>query len=234
VRYVGSLVADFHRNLLGGGIFAYPANTQEPAGKLRLLYEATRWPSSCEQAGGAATDGRSASWMSRPPSCTSARRCTSAARPTSSWRSASAGPERAWARERQPKRGGERSSGLPGGAGLPAGDADAARYGRLWRAGPVPVHARRAAHDVPRRLWTMRQYAGFGTAAETNARFKLLLAAGQTGSRSPSTCRRRWASTPTRRGREGEVGRVGVAIDTVEDMHTPCSTGSRSTRSPRR
>src|ERR1043165_9831401 len=40
VRYVGSLVADFHRNLLGGGIFAYPANRKSKNGKLRLLYEA--------------------------------------------------------------------------------------------------------------------------------------------------------------------------------------------------
>ena len=40
VRYVGSLVADFHRNLLGGGVFCYPPNKKNPKGKLRLLYEA--------------------------------------------------------------------------------------------------------------------------------------------------------------------------------------------------
>jgi fructose-1,6-bisphosphatase I len=57
-RYVGSLVADFHRNLLGGGIFAYPANTKSPRGKLRLLYEANPLAFIVEQAGGAATDGR--------------------------------------------------------------------------------------------------------------------------------------------------------------------------------
>ena len=57
VRYVGSLVADFHRNLLGGGIFCYPANTQSPGGKLRLLYEANPLAFICEQAGGAASDG---------------------------------------------------------------------------------------------------------------------------------------------------------------------------------
>jgi fructose-1,6-bisphosphatase I len=56
-RYVGSLVADFHRNLLGGGIFAYPANTKSPNGKLRLLYEANPLAFIVEQAGGAATDG---------------------------------------------------------------------------------------------------------------------------------------------------------------------------------
>ena len=69
------------------------------------------------------------------------------------------------------------------------------------------------------RLWTMRQYAGFGTASETNARFRLLLAAGQTGLSVAF-------DLPTQMGFDsdspralGEVGRVGVAIDTVEDMH---------------
>jgi fructose-1,6-bisphosphatase I len=56
-RYVGSLVADFHRNLLGGGIFAYPANQKSPKGKLRLLYEANPLAFIVEQAGGAAIDG---------------------------------------------------------------------------------------------------------------------------------------------------------------------------------
>jgi fructose-1,6-bisphosphatase I len=57
VRYVGSLVADFHRNLLGGGLFAYPSNTKTPRGKLRLLYEASPLAFIVEQAGGAAIDG---------------------------------------------------------------------------------------------------------------------------------------------------------------------------------
>jgi len=69
------------------------------------------------------------------------------------------------------------------------------------------------------RLWTMRQYAGFGTAAETNARFHHLLSAGQTGLSVAF-------DLPTQMGIDsdspralGEVGRVGVAIDSVEDMH---------------
>jgi methylmalonyl-CoA mutase N-terminal domain/subunit len=69
------------------------------------------------------------------------------------------------------------------------------------------------------RLWTMRQYAGFGTAAETNARFRMLLDAGQTGLSVAF-------DLPTQMGLDsdspralGEVGRVGVAIDTVDDMH---------------
>jgi methylmalonyl-CoA mutase N-terminal domain/subunit len=70
------------------------------------------------------------------------------------------------------------------------------------------------------RLWTMRQYAGFGTAAETNTRFRQLLDAGQTGLSVAF-------DLPTQMGIDsdssravGEVGRVGVAIDTVDDMHT--------------
>jgi fructose-1,6-bisphosphatase I len=57
VRYVGSMVADFHRNLLAGGVFAYPANAKSPEGKLRLLYECNPLAFICEQAGGAAVDG---------------------------------------------------------------------------------------------------------------------------------------------------------------------------------
>lgn len=56
-RYVGSLVADFHRTLLKGGVFAYPADSKNPKGKLRLLYEAAPIAFICEAAGGAATDG---------------------------------------------------------------------------------------------------------------------------------------------------------------------------------
>lgn len=57
-RYIGSLVADFHRNLLRGGIFAYPADSNSPQGKLRVLYEAAPLAFLMEQAGGAASDGR--------------------------------------------------------------------------------------------------------------------------------------------------------------------------------
>jgi len=57
-RYIGSLVADFHRNLISGGIFLYPADTNHPQGKLRLLYEAAPLALLVDQAGGRATDGR--------------------------------------------------------------------------------------------------------------------------------------------------------------------------------
>jgi fructose-1,6-bisphosphatase I len=56
-RYIGSLVADFHRNLVTGGIFLYPADTRNPQGKLRLLYEAAPLALIAQQAGGLATDG---------------------------------------------------------------------------------------------------------------------------------------------------------------------------------
>ena len=56
-RYVGSLVADFHRNLLKGGIFAYPADQNRKDGRLRLMYEANPLGFVAEQAGGAASTG---------------------------------------------------------------------------------------------------------------------------------------------------------------------------------
>lgn len=56
-RYIGSLVSDFHRNLLKGGIFMYPENEMSPKGKLRLVYECNPIAFIAEQAGGAASDG---------------------------------------------------------------------------------------------------------------------------------------------------------------------------------
>ncbi len=56
-RYIGSLVSDFHRNLLKGGIYIYPTGTKAPQGKLRLLYECNPLAFIAEQAGGKATDG---------------------------------------------------------------------------------------------------------------------------------------------------------------------------------
>src|ERR1700757_71137 len=70
------------------------------------------------------------------------------------------------------------------------------------------------------RLWTMRQFAGFGTARETNERFRYLLDQGQTGLSTAF-------DLPTLMGLDsddpravGEVGRLGVAVDTLDDMHT--------------
>ena len=70
------------------------------------------------------------------------------------------------------------------------------------------------------RLWTMRQYAGFATAAESNARYRYLLERGQTGLSVAF-------DLPTQLGYDsdapqsrGEVGKVGVAIDSIADMET--------------
>ena len=57
-RYIGSLVADFHRTLLKGGVFLYPPTKDQPGGKLRLLYEANPLAFIAEQAGGMASSGR--------------------------------------------------------------------------------------------------------------------------------------------------------------------------------
>ena len=57
-RYIGSLVADFHRNMLKGGIYIYPATAKDPNGKLRLMYECNALALVAEQAGGKASDGR--------------------------------------------------------------------------------------------------------------------------------------------------------------------------------
>lgn len=56
-RYIGSFIADFHRNLMKGGIYIYPITSKDPQGKLRLLYECNPMAFIVEQAGGRATDG---------------------------------------------------------------------------------------------------------------------------------------------------------------------------------
>ena len=68
------------------------------------------------------------------------------------------------------------------------------------------------------KLWTMRQYAGFGTAEETNARFRHLLEAGQTGLSVAFDLPTQMGYDSDHRLAEGEVGRAGVAIDSVEDL----------------
>jgi len=70
------------------------------------------------------------------------------------------------------------------------------------------------------RFWTMRQYAGFGTAEETNQRFHLLLDAGQTGLSTAFDLPTQMGFDSDHSMAAGEVGRVGVAIDSIEDMRT--------------
>ncbi len=110
-------------------------------------------------------------------------------------------------------------SGVPVASVYHASDVGAGLPDRLGEPGSFPFTRGVQATMYRGRLWTMRQYAGFGTAQETNARFKLLLEAGQTGLSTAF-------DLPTQMGLDsdspralGEVGRVGVAVDSVEDMH---------------
>ncbi len=110
-------------------------------------------------------------------------------------------------------------SGIPIAPVYRPAQADASYAEQLGEPGQFPFTRGVQPTMYRGRLWTMRQYAGFGTAQETNARFKLLLEAGQTGISTAF-------DLPTQMGLDsdspralGEVGRVGVAIDTVEDMH---------------
>jgi methylmalonyl-CoA mutase N-terminal domain/subunit len=89
---------------------------------------------------------------------------------------------------------------------------------QLGEPGAFP-YARGIQRDMYRgRLWTMRQYAGFGTAEATNKRFKFLLAAGQTGLSCAFDLPTQMGLDSDHERAEGEVGKVGVAIDSLEDM----------------
>jgi len=110
------------------------------------------------------------------------------------------------------------TSGIPVATAYGAKDIPPDLPARLGEPGGFPFT--RGVHPTMYRgrLWTMRQYAGFGTAEETNRRFRELLAAGQTGLSTAF-------DLPTQMGYDsdhpmslGEVGRVGVAIDTVDDL----------------
>jgi len=202
-RYVGSLVADFHRNLLGGGLFAYPANRKNKRGKLRLLYEANPLAFIVEQAGGAATDGTQRILDVQP---TELHQRTPLFHREQERRRCGARDARRRAQERQlrfasrigrrvtpmPARepvrvkkheSGERlsPSGIPIKTVYRPGDAELDYNSDLGDPGVWP-YTRGVQPTMYRgRLWTMRQYAGFGSARSTNERFKLLLDAGQTG-----------------------------------------------------
>ena len=211
-RYVGSLVADFHRNLIAGGIFLYPGDTRNPQGKLRLLYEASPMAFIAEQAEGSGTDGVNRILdiipHSPPPAHAAGDRV----------------PGRRRVRRRHPASGGVRSDQR---AGRSAGAVKTLYGPEDWTGDPARDLGRPGEFPFTRgvypemyagRLWTMRQYAGFGTARETNQRFRRLLAAGQSGLSTAF-------DLPTQMGYDsdhpmahGEVGRVGVAIDTVDDL----------------
>jgi methylmalonyl-CoA mutase N-terminal domain/subunit len=88
----------------------------------------------------------------------------------------------------------------------------------LGRPGGFPFTRGVYPEMYPGRLWTMRQYAGFGTARETNRRFRQLLAAGQSGLSTAFDLPTQMGYDSDHEMAHGEVGRVGVAIDTVDDL----------------
>ncbi len=103
---------------------------------------------------------------------------------------------------------------------VPRADAEAHYLNELGFPGDYPFTRGVQPTTYRGRFWTMRQYAGFGTAEETNRRFKYLLEAGQTGLSTAF-------DLPTQLGydaddplAEGEVGKVGVSISSLEDMET--------------
>jgi methylmalonyl-CoA mutase, N-terminal domain len=95
-------------------------------------------------------------------------------------------------------------------AGKPAQD--------LGRPGEFPFTRGPYPNMYTGRLWTMRQYAGFGTAQDTNRRFRQLLAAGQMGLSTAFDLPTQMGYDSDHPMAQGEVGRVGVAIDTVDDL----------------
>ena len=109
-RYIGSLVADFHRTLLKGGIFLYPPTEAHATGKLRLLYEANPLAFIAEQAGGSATDGkrrildiqpedihqRTSLVIGSPAEMDEFARCAAAAATATSWPLSVASAFQAW------------------------------------------------------------------------------------------------------------------------------------------
>jgi methylmalonyl-CoA mutase N-terminal domain/subunit len=119
--------------------------------------------------------------------------------------------------ERNPERAVqfETSSGLPLEPAYGPGDADVEDIG--WPG--EPPYTRGIYPNMYRgRLWTMRQYAGFGTAEETNARFRFLLDHGQTGLSTAFDLPTQMGYDSDSARAEGEVGRTGVASDTLDDM----------------
>ena len=88
----------------------------------------------------------------------------------------------------------------------------------LGRPGEFPFTRGPYPNMYTTRLWTMRQYAGFGTAQESNLRFRQLLAAGQMGLSTAFDLPTQMGYDSDHSMAQGEVGRVGVAIDTVEDL----------------
>jgi methylmalonyl-CoA mutase N-terminal domain/subunit len=114
------------------------------------------------------------------------------------------------------------SAGAPGAVSPKSvygpGDWDGDPERDLGRPGEFPFTRGVYPSMYTGRLWTMRQYAGFGTAQETNQRFRRLLAAGQMGLSTAFDLPTQMGYDSDHPMAQGEVGRVGVAIDTVDDL----------------
>jgi methylmalonyl-CoA mutase N-terminal domain/subunit len=103
----------------------------------------------------------------------------------------------------------------------PVGDVDAAKYLRdVGFPGQFPFTRGVQATMYRGRLWTMRQYAGFGTAKESNERYRYLLDRGQTGLSVAFDLPTQMGYDPDDPMAQGEVGRVGVSVASIEDMST--------------
>ena len=96
--------------------------------------------------------------------------------------------------------------------------ADTATAGEIGRAGEYPFTRGIQKTMYRGRLWTMRQYAGFGTAKQTNERFRWLLEQGQTGLSTAFDLPTQMGLDADDANAKGEVGRVGVHVGTIDDM----------------
>jgi methylmalonyl-CoA mutase N-terminal domain/subunit len=124
-----------------------------------------------------------------------------------------------------PKHNGEiheivNDSGLPLMPWYDAGDVSPGIEARLGAPGAYPFTRGLHAEGYRRQLWTMRQYAGFGTPGATNARFKRLIEQGQTGLSVAFDLPTQMGYDSDHPMADGEVGRVGVAVDSLHDMET--------------
>jgi methylmalonyl-CoA mutase N-terminal domain/subunit len=109
----------------------------------------------------------------------------------------------------------------PGAEGAAGRDTrDGAAVERVGAAGKPPFTRGVHADMYRQRLWTMRQYAGFGTASETNKRFRFLLDSGQTGLSTAFDLPTQIGHDADAKSAQGEVGRVGVHVGSLGDMRT--------------
>src|ERR1035437_1317165 len=173
---------------------------------------ATRCRSSASRRAAPPSTATRACSTSSPRHCTSAPRSTSAASATS--RSRERCSPAAMADER------ETPSGIPVLPVYRPGDVTSDYPRDVADPGVFPFTRGVQPSMYRGRLWTMRQYAGFGTAQETNARFRHLLDAGQTGLSVAFDLPTQMGIDSDSPRAQGEVGRVGVAIDSVDDLAT--------------